>query len=141
MVRLAAAAVVACAAVLALAEYPRAIGKLSDRAVPAAPTDRLLADALAVDISRRYLLAARELVRPGDTFLAETGPNVNVSTPVTLDAFVPYVRFLLLPRRQADDAGSANWLLCYGCDLAPWKGRLDVRWNAEPGLVIARIRR
>ncbi len=124
-----------CVAVVV--EFARAIGPLHDRSdSPAPPEARLLAAAYSIDISRNFLLAARELIAENESYVIEAGPNVSVSTPVTLIGLRAYTGYWLLPRREEP---SPVWLLCYGCDLGPWRDRIEIRWDAEPGLAIARI--
>ena len=105
------------------------------------PQERQLVSAYGVDISRRFLAAALRLLPRDAEYAVVTGPNVEVSTPITLSALAPYAQSLLLPRRQSAffDA-ETDYLLCYGCDLAAQQasGPLDVLWDGEPGLVIAR---
>ena len=96
---------------------------------------RLLSGAIATDMSRGFVLAARDLVPAGATFAVETGDKVEVSTPVSLYAVLGYSQFQLLPRRLAP-AAEAQWLLCYGCDQAAYASRFEVVWDAEPGLAI-----
>ena len=140
-----AGAVLVAAAALAcgLIEFPSAFHELQRRAAAnaALPAElRPLAGARGVDISSPFMLAARDLIPEGETFVVETGPNIQVSTPITLTALPPYMQTWLLPRRAAD-AATARWLLCYGCDLGAWGKRLDVKYNDGTGAVIARISR
>jgi hypothetical protein len=97
--------------------------------------------AYGVDISREFLSAALRLLPPDATYAVVTGPNVQVSTPITLSALAPYAQSLLLPRRQRPFFDSeTEYVLCYGCDLAEQEagGPIQVLWDGEPGLAIAR---
>ena len=135
--------VVAAAVACGLIEFPSAFRNLQNRAEAnaALPVElRPLAGARGVDISSPFMLAARDLIPEHETFVVATGPHIQVSTPITLTALPPFMQTWLLPRRAAD-AASAQWLLCYGCDLAPWGKRLDVKYNDGTGAVIARISR
>lgn len=108
------------------------------------PEQRLLVSAYGIDISREFLLAARRLLPRDATYAVATGPHVQVSTPITLSALSGYSQSLLLPRRQFPFyTADAEYLLCYGCDVAEQEtaGPVDVLWNEEQGLVIARRRR
>lgn len=105
------------------------------------PEERRLVSAYGVDISRTFLLEALRLLPPDATYAVATGPNVQVSTPITLTALAPYAQSLLLPRRQlAFFTKDAEYLLCYGCDLGEQQatGPVELLWNGEAGLVIAR---
>lgn len=101
-------------------------------------TDRELAGAHGVDISRTYLLAARRLLPPSAHYAVLTGPEVHVSTPITLVSVPTFSRFWLLPRRQVS-LRTAGWLLCFGCDDARLRVRYDVRYREGDHLFIARI--
>ena len=97
--------------------------------------------AYGVDISREFLDAALRLLPRDATYAVVTGPNVQVSTPITLSALAPYAQSLLLPRRQrAFFDADTEYVLCYGCDLGQQQGGgpIQVLWNGEPGLAIAR---
>jgi hypothetical protein len=138
-----AALVLAAAVVCGLIEFPSAFHALQSRAAAnaAQPAElRPLAGARGVDISSPFMQAADALIPAGQTFVVATGPHVQVSTPITLTALAPFVQTWLLPRRETD-AKSAQWLLCYGCDLGRWGRRLDVKYNDGSGIVIARIAR
>lgn len=100
---------------------------------------RDLSAAYATDMSRSYVVAARDIVPAGANFAVETGDKVVVSTPVSIYAARNYLQFQLLPRRLVP-ASEAAWLLCYGCDRAAFAGRFDVVWDAEPGLAILKAR-
>ena len=100
---------------------------------------RALAGAYASEISPDFLLEARDLIPRDGTFAVETGSKTPVQTPITLDALPAYAQFVLLPRRRVAPA-KAEWLLCYGCDLATSGPRIDVVWSSGPGIEIARVR-
>jgi hypothetical protein len=133
--------VVAAALVCGLVEFPSAFRELQGRASAnaAQPAElRPLAGARGVDISSPFMLAAAAVIPEDGTFVVVTGPHISVSTPITLTALAPFMQTWLLPRR-AVDSKSAQWLLCYGCDLSQWGGKLDEKYNDGTGAVIARI--
>jgi len=133
--------VAAAALVTGLVEFPSAFHELQSRAAAnaaLAPELRPLEGARGVDISSPFMLAASALIPRNETFVVATGPNIQVSTPITLTALAPFMQTWLLPRRAADPK-DAQWLLCYGCDLGQWGRRLDVKYNDGTGAVIARI--
>lgn len=101
-------------------------------------TDRELAGAHGVDISRTYLLAARRLIPRSASYAVLTGSGVHVSTPITLVSVPTYSRFWLLPRREVP-VHDASWLLCFGCDESRLWVRYDVRYHEADHLFIARI--
>lgn len=136
---------IAGAAVLAVATQARAgfdrVHEAAARNEGFTPQERRLVSAYGVDISRSFLAAALRLLPRDATYAVVTGPNVEVSTPITLTALAPYAQSLLLPRRQNPffDANT-EYVLCYGCDFAAQQasGPLQVLWDGEPGLAIAR---
>ena len=135
------ALVLAAALAAGVVEFPSAFRTMQSRAADnaaQAPELRPLAGALGIDISRQFMLAADALVPQHESFVVQTGPNIGVSTPVTIPAVPAFMQTLMLPRRETD-ADTADWLLCYGCDLGPWKGRLKVEFDDGTGAVIARI--
>ena len=140
--RLAVALVTAAALAVLLVEFGGAYDNLAGRAASnrgQTSAERLLSGAIATDMSRGFVTAARELLPAGATFAVETGDKVVVSTPVTLYAVRGYSQFQLLPRRLVA-APVAEWLLCYGCDQAAFASRFEVVWDAEPGLAIMKAR-
>jgi hypothetical protein len=135
--------VLAAAVAVGLIEFPSAFRELQGRAAgnAAQPAEfRPLAGALGIDISRTFMLAAQALLPEDESFVVQTGPHIQVSTPITISALPAFMQTWLLPRR-AVDATQAQWLLCYGCDLAPWRGKLDVKFDDGTGAVIGRISR
>jgi hypothetical protein len=137
-VRVGAGLILACAIVVLLIELPGRVDSLSKQADSPKPlVERSMYAAYSIDIDRGFLLAARQLLPRNATFLVETGPNTGISTPVTLTGLPSYASYFLLPRRQILE-DTADWLLCYGCDLGRWKSSFTTVWDAGNGLVIAR---
>ena len=91
------------------------------------------------------MLAALALTLPAAaTAKVTTGDNVQVSTPVTLPSVHGYSLFWLLPRRQVRDTdpnGRPGYVLCFGCDTAPFRSRVQVLWDNGGGVQIARFKR
>lgn len=83
-------------------------------------------------------MAARRLLPSSARYAVLTGPEVRVSTPVTLVSVPTYSRFWLLPRREVP-LRDAGWLLCFGCDESRLGVRLDVRYREADHLFVARI--
>jgi hypothetical protein len=142
--RVAAATLVALTVLLVAVEVVPGFDRVHDAAARNegfTAQERRLVSAYGVDISREFLSAALRLLPPDATYAVVTGPNVQVSTPITLSALAPYAQSLLLPRRQRPFFDSeTEYVLCYGCDLAEQEagGPIQVLWDGEPGLAIAR---
>jgi hypothetical protein len=111
-------------------------GRLEDaRAVQ--PEHRSIAPALYLDMSRDFVLRARDLLDEDATYAVVTGPNVGVSSELVLPAVGGFMPYALLPRRQVPRE-DAEWLLCYGCEPSILRGA-SVGWAAD-GLAIVRVR-
>jgi hypothetical protein len=140
------AVVVAIVAGVAVVKFADAMHTFDSRADENAETplvDRELAGAHATDIDRNFLLAARRLLPENARYIVETGDNVQVSTPVTLPSVHGYSLFWLLPRRQVRDTdpnGRPGYVLCFGCDTAPFRSRVQVLWDNGGGVQIARFK-
>jgi hypothetical protein len=142
--RVAAATLAALTLLVVVAEVVPGFDRVHDAAArneDFTAQERQLVSAYGVDISREFLAAALRLLPPDATYAVVTGPNVQVSTPITLSALAPYAQSLLLPRRQHPFFDkNTQYVLCYGCDLAQQQsgGPIQVLWSGEPGLAIAR---
>lgn len=99
------------------------------------PSRRELAGAWLLDIDREFVQAAKAYVGPTDTFAVATGPNVTTSSSVTLGFLATYLRSELLPAALAEP-DSADWVLCFGCDRAPYSS-YEAVWSRE-GLAVLR---
>ena len=141
------AVVVATVAGVSAVKFVDAMRTFDDRADANAATplvDRELAGAHATDIDRNFLLAARRLLPEHARYIVETGDKVGVSSPVTLASVHGYSFFWLLPRRQVRDTdpnGRPGYVLCFGCDTAPFRSRVQVLWDNGGGVQIARFKR
>src|SRR5439155_53200 len=108
------------------------------------PSGRLIQGADALAIQNEFLIQALSLVPPHATYVVEQPVSEQVArtygiprTPLL--ALRGYVRFLLLPRREARPA-RAQYLLCYACDTDPFDKRGMQRLLSDPkGLVIGRL--
>src|SRR2546425_3871937 len=144
----AAALVVAIAFVALVVRFPAALRGFDHRAARNAaqsPVDRLIAAADPLDIDNQFLGHALGLLPEHARYAVARPANVAEASrqgivPTTFNALPGYVQFLLLPRRQVDPA-EADWLLCYGCDLGPFRRRLDLGWRDGNGLAVGKLRR
>lgn len=139
-------ALLALAALLAAALWQapdafRQVSGAADRLAAETPLERSLSGALATDVDRSFLVAARSLVPPGATYAVVTGSGVQVSTPVTLDAVAPFAAYWLLPRRLVRDPKRADWVLSFGGDLRSLGLRYARVVEVSKGLEIAEVRR
>jgi hypothetical protein len=141
------AAVTLAALVVALVRLPAATRLFDDRAQvnsDQTATERLIAGADGVDIDNEFLIRAMALVPAGATYVLGMPDSEEVAAqygivPTTLLALRGYVRFLMLPRREADPA-IADYLLCYACDTAPFDPRMHRLWTDPKGFVIGKLR-
>jgi hypothetical protein len=142
--RLAAAALVGALLLMVATEVKNGFVRVTDAAArneAFTPSERQLVSAYGLDISRDFLAAAISLLPRDATYAVVTGPNVQISTPLTLSAVAPYAQSLLLPRRQRPffDA-ETEYLLCYGCDVDAQQGAgpIETIWDDGQGTSIAR---
>ena len=91
---------------------------------------RSIAPAIYLDISREFVLEAREWLDPDTTYAVLTGPNVQVSNDLVLGVVPGFMPYALLPRRQVQPA-KAEWVLCYGCDRSALPNRVRMVWEGE----------
>ena len=101
---------------------------------------RPLAGAFQTDIDRTYLLAASAYIPPYATYFFDQGSGVVSGNTASAPSARPVTEFWLYPRRPVATARQARWLICYGCDLAPWTGRVRIVWQNGP-IAIGSLRR
>ena len=120
----------------AVRDHYRAIGDLQGATV----LDRQLGGARSVDIDVRILVEASRLIPADARYAVITGPNANVSTPITLSAVPPYAGYWLLPRRRLPEASAdADWIVSYGGDLDGLGLSYSRIEQVAPGLEIAEV--
>lgn len=137
----------AAAAVLFLVRLPAALTDFQDRAkANDAQTSigRTIQASDGLGIDNEFVIQALALLPPKATYVLaqpatdELGAAYGIS-PTTLLALRGYVRFLLLPRREAPPA-RAEYVLCYACDTDPFDKRgLERLWTDPHGFVIGRL--
>lgn len=124
-----------------LPEAFRSADREADELAAASALERELRGARGVDVDTRVFAEARRLIPEKARYAVVTGPNVQVSNDVTLDAVAPFAGYWLLPRRQAPDLSGADWVLSYGGDL----GALGLEYarviEVSPGVALAEVRR
>jgi hypothetical protein len=136
--RLAAASCAVVSLAVLAYEIPRTVDSLGDGAARNAAlsyADRDIAGGNSILVDQVAAYEARAFIPPHDTFRVVTGPNLNKTTPLTLQAISAWLTYFLMPRRQS---GQAAWVVCYGCD-ASQLGRNDVRWQDEFGISIRSV--
>jgi len=145
--RWAAVALAAVATVAFLIRVPATLEDLHRRASfndRETPSGRLIQGADGLAIQNEFLIQALSLVPPHATYVVEQPVSEQVARTygiprTTLLALRGYVRFLLLPRREARPA-RAQYLLCYACDTDPFDKRgMQRLWSDPKGLVIGRL--
>jgi hypothetical protein len=140
VVRAGVGVVVGLALAVVAIEFPSALGRLHDRAEANArltPNEQLIA-AAGFDPEDAFLVNAVAFLPDDATYVIDVGPNVEVSTPLTRSAIIPYTDWLLLPRRHVPVA-QAEWLLCYGCDPSRYGEKLQVVWTTGGGVSIGKL--
>lgn len=59
--------------------------------------------------------------------------------PVTYEVAFAWLRYLLLPDRPVDST-DARYVICFGCDTAPWDHHTRWLWKDDEGNSIGRVR-
>lgn len=149
LVDVVAVAAVAVAAATVVVRVPAAFDTLDRRASENAhqtPIGREIQASDSLGIQNEFLIQALSLLPRNATYVVEQPPSPEIAAtygiaPATLLALRGYVRFLLLPRREAPPA-KAEYVLCYACDTDPYDKRGMKRlWSDPHGLVIGELRR
>jgi hypothetical protein len=111
-------AILGVIAAVIVVELPGALVDVGHRTRNAQATAlevRLLEGASGPGISTAYMLAAKREIPAGSRYAVKTGAAAAAPTRVTLQWVTTFSRFWLFPSRQVP-LGSADWVLCYGCD-------------------------
>ena len=117
-------------------DHYRDLGNLQAASV----LDRQLSGARRVDVDPRILVDARRLIPRDAVYAVVTGPNADVSTPITLSAVPPFAGYWLLPRRRLVDASAdADWIVSYGGDLNALGLEYVRVFEVAPGLHVAEV--
>jgi hypothetical protein len=135
--------VVALAAVSVLVRLPTTANDLHAQASKNdayTGVGRMLAAADSLDIDNSFVVAANDTVPAGATYAvalpSRDAITAGVISETTYDSVSPFMRYLLLPRRQVPLA-SAQYVLCYGCSLQHpkirwlWTGGEDAKISGE----------
>jgi hypothetical protein len=138
--------VAAVAAIVFLIRLPAALRDFDRRATfnsHQTTLGRSIQGADGVDISNDFLEQALGLLPSNATYVVEQAQTPEIAktygiVPTTLQALRDYVRFVLLPRREAP-GDQAEYLLCYACNTDPYDPRLRRLWSDPHGLVIGRL--
>ena len=135
VLRLGVVLLVCTASAAALLAYPGAVLDLGRRASSNSRlsyADREIAGGNSVVVDQIAAYAARSLIPLDETYKVVVADGFAGGTELTPYA-ADYFRYFLMPRRPAEDP---QWIVCYGCDLAPYGGGLRVRWADEVGISI-----
>jgi hypothetical protein len=141
IVRSGVALLIAVTVVAVGARYPGALRQAGrDAAQNSALSfaDREIAGGNEVVADQQAVYEARARIPEDDTYHVAVGPDFTGGSDLTVPFVESYYRYLLMPRRSADDA---PWVICYGCDLEQYGSRAEVVWESDEGIAIARIRR
>lgn len=107
--------------------------------------DRLVAPGDMTGLDKQFQLAALSLLPEHSTYAVIPPPNPQVAlegygmNSITQAGLVPWLQYLLLPRRLADPS-VAQYVLCYGCDTTPWERRTTWLWKNVHGQQIGEVK-
>jgi hypothetical protein len=128
----------------AVMELERAVQVASGRADFAAGmtrTERDLAPARALDLDPALVLLAEARIPEDATYHIVVAEDFAPPSSVTLEAIRPFGAYWLLPRRQVDDAGAADWILSYGVPPDRLPVETDVIGEPVDGQWLLRVHR
>jgi hypothetical protein len=101
--------------------------------------DRLVAPGNFTGIDEQFQEHALALVPRDATFTVVPPPSPEVAekdygmNAITQEGLALWLRYLLMPARETDP-GSAQYVLCYGCDTRPWDAVTTWLWISDRGL-------
>jgi hypothetical protein len=142
---------VACvgfAAVLFALHLPSAIRSMNTTVQGYAPLhtaqDRLLTSGAIQGVPRDLQSEALALIPPRSDYAVLLPASVDAAAAyginsTTYATAVPFLRYLLLPSWPVD-APRARYVICFGCNTAPWDGRTTWLWTDGHGSSIGKVR-
>lgn len=98
--------------------------------------DRDVAGGNELVADQAALYEARGRIPEEADYRVVVGTDYTGGTELTRDFVGSFYRYFLMPRRQTEDA---QWIICYGCDLAVYGSRAKVVWEGPEGITIASI--
>jgi hypothetical protein len=119
--------------------YPgvlREAGRDAERNSDLSYSDREIAGGNGLVADQAAAYAARGLIPESDTFKVLVDPAFAGGSAETVQFVDSFYRYFLMPRRPAE---GASWIICYGCDLAPYGERAEVVWEGEDDISIVRL--
>lgn len=144
------AACVLAAAWLFATRVPQAVRSMnasvrSDAYVENDPTERVLTSGDILGIPFRLQLEALTLIPKRSDYALLLPPSEQDGAPygiapITYATVGPFLRYLLLPALPVSPS-VAHYVICWGCDTAPWDHRTTWLWNNDQGQAIGRVRR
>lgn len=130
------AACVAAAIAFGLFYFVRTVHRLGQDAETHAAEnfdDREFAGGNSLVGDKRALYEARALIPEDGSYRLVPGPRVEGATDLTEQYIDQYARYFLMPRRPDPNA---EWIICYGCDLAELERPATVVWDGGGGISI-----
>jgi hypothetical protein len=140
VVRVGVAACVCAAVALGLVYLVYAVDDLGERASANAAAnydDREFGGGNSLVVDKRALYQARALIPPDGAYHIVPGPHVDGATELTEPYIDQFARSFLMPRRPRSSS-DAEWILCYGCDVATLEVPAEVVWTNGGGITILR---
>jgi hypothetical protein len=108
--------------------------------------DRLLTSGDIQGLPRQLQIEALDLIPPRANYAVLMPATPAAAAPyginaITMESGPAFLRYLLLPRWQVGDPAQAGYVICFGCDTAPWDHHTTWLWTDTRGDAIGRVRR
>ncbi len=131
---------------LLVLHVPRVVRTMNTAARTAPNTQeyRLIETGDTLDIPYELSYQALTLIPPRATW-ALLLPNQEIASDsygigaITYETVFPWLRYLLLPARPVADVAKPHYVICWGCNTAPWDHHTTWLWRGEDGAAIGRV--
>jgi len=132
--------VVAVSLAVAAVELPKRLGDLGDVSSANASlsyADREIAGGNSVLADQQLAYEARAILPRDASYRVVIGPRLTKEATLSTASVPSWLRYFLMPRRQAE---GASWVVCYGCDPARLGAPYELLWSDDFGISVGRLK-
>ncbi len=137
--RLCVVCVVTVSLALVAVELPKRLADLGDVSSANASlsyADREIAGGNSVLADSLLAYEARAILPLDASYRVVIGPKLTRQATLSTASVPSWLRYFLMPRRQAD---GARWVVCYGCDPSRLGARYEQLWSDDLGISVGRL--